>query len=326
MDMKRQVSRLENEGGSKSRRNEQVARSEAECRRRYDGKSGYIQRKTAGSGEGGGGSQQPSPPSFLVQTIDNVNYRYSWAKGLITMWDFLEYKVRIGKTNILLNHKEDRSLLKIVPASCKSRYFDDGRWNIFRNINKRLGRFNKVKGLMVTLTFDPKKIGKREAWESFGQFTRAFLNNVNQYRKRRGWRRLHYLWVVEVQKGTGYPHVHVFFPNLKWLAPLSIIKGNWRGGRSNVESPKQLTTNCAGYIAKYLRKMKGWNDLHLALLWSGKARMYGFSRGFSVKLEKKESEWERLRIQEADDINQLEKSLEDGGYTIDRRLKVGANV
>ncbi|MHA1974701.1 MAG: hypothetical protein ACTSW1_17020 [Candidatus Hodarchaeales archaeon] len=90
-----------------------------------------------------------SPPSFLVHNIDNVNYPYSWAKGLLTMWDFLVYKGRIGRTNILLNHKLDNSLLKIVPASCKSRYFDDGRWNISRNIIKRLGRFNKVKGLKV---------------------------------------------------------------------------------------------------------------------------------------------------------------------------------
>ncbi len=211
-----------------------------------------------------------SPPSFLVHNIDNVNCRYSLAKGLITMWDFLEHKVRIGKTNILLNHKKNISLLKIVPASCKSRYFDDGRWNISRKIIKRLGRFNKVKGLMVTLTFDPKRIGKREAWSSFGRFTRAFLNSVNQYRKRRGWRRLHYLWVVEAQKGTGYPHVHVFFPNLKWLAPMSIIKGNWRGGRTNVESPKQLTTNCAGYISKYLRKMSARSSSCLAKTTRGK--------------------------------------------------------
>jgi hypothetical protein len=274
----------------------------------------------------GVGFSSSTPPSFLVHNIDNVNYPYSWAKGLLTIWDFLVYKGRIDRTNILLNNKLDYSLLKIVPASCKSRYFDNGRWNISRNIIKRLGRFNKVKGLMITLTFDPKKIGKCEAWSSFGKFTRAFLNSVNQYRKRRGWKRLHYLWVVEVQKGTGYPHVHVFFPNLKWLAPVSIIKGNWRGGRTNVASPKKLTTNCAGYISKYLRKMEGWSDLHLALLWSGGSRMYGFSRGFSIRQEKKESDWEKKWILITNDVETLEKNLIDGGYRIERTAKIGVGV
>jgi len=171
---------------------------------------------------------------------------------------------------------------------------------------------------METLTYDPKKIGKQEAWGSFGKDTRRFLNSVNQYRKRRGWRRTHYLWVVEVQPGTGYPHVHIFFPNLIFLAPLSILNGNWRQGRANVESPKKIKVNCAAYISKYLRKMRGWSDLHLALLWSGHCRMYNFSRGFSAKVEKKESEWRRWHVVETGNVEALEKSLEQRGFVIER--------
>jgi hypothetical protein len=172
---------------------------------------------------------------------------------------------------------------------------------------------------METLTYDPKKIGKREAWANFGKDTRRFLNAVNQYRRRRGWRRSHYLWVVEVQRETGYPHVHIFFPNLGWLAPLNILNGSWRQGRSNIESPKKIEVNCAAYISKYLRKMQGWLDLHLALLWSGHCRMYSFSRGFSTKVERKESEWQRWHVVETDDVPDLEKGLEQGGYTIERK-------
>jgi hypothetical protein len=172
---------------------------------------------------------------------------------------------------------------------------------------------------METLTYDTKRIGKREAWGSFGRDTRRFLNGVNQYRKRRGWRRLHYLWVVEVQRGTGYPHVHIFFPNLRWLAPLNVINGNWGEGRANVKSPRKIKVSCAAYVSKYLRKMKGWSDLHLALLWSGKCRMYGFSRGFSPKFEKQESEWQRWQVVETDHRGSLEKSLEEVGYAIERR-------
>jgi hypothetical protein len=216
-------------------------------------------------------------------------------------------------------HKEDEpSVVKVMPVSCKSRYFDDGRLHMSRRIRKRLGKYQRVPGLMETLTYDPKKVGKREAWASFGKDTRRFLNAVNEYRKRRGWRRLHYVWVVEVQPTTGYPHVHIFFPNLRWLASVRIISGNWRQGRANVESrPKKIKVNCAGYISKYLRKMRGWSELHLALLWCGKCRMYGFSRGFSAKLEKRESEWKRWQIVETENAEQLEKMLEGGGYEVE---------
>lgn len=252
---------------------------------------------------------------------DNVNAQFHRAIGLITMWDFLEHKGRIGRTQVILNRKDEPSVLKVMPAQCRSRYFDDGRLYMSRRIRRRLGKYERVPGLMETLTYDPKKIGKREAWASFGRDTRRFLNAVNQYRKRRDWRRLHYLWVVEVQEDTGYPHVHIFFPKLKWIAPLNIINGNWRQGRSNVKSPKKIRTNCAAYISKYLRKMRGWSDLHLALLWSGRSRMYGFSRGFSAKLESKESEWQRWHVVETPNPEALERSLEEGGFVIEHNEK-----
>ncbi|MFC2032124.1 hypothetical protein ACFLUS_01960 [Chloroflexota bacterium] len=63
--------------------------------------------------------------------------------------------------------------------------------------------------------------------------------------------------------------------------------------------------------------MQGWSDLHLALLWSGKCRMYGFSRGFSIKVEKEESEWMRWHVIETKNLEQLELGLMGGGYVID---------
>jgi len=316
--------RLENEGGSselntKSRRNEQVAHSEAECQGRNNMNEDCISsRMFDDKVERAIGAINNSPPSFLVHNKDNVNARFWRAKGLITMWDFLEYKGRIGRMHVILNRRDEPSTLKVMPVKCRSRYFDDGRLYMSRKIMKRLGKYNRVPGIMETLTYAPKKIRKQEAWASFGKDVRRFLNAVNEYRKRRGWRRLHYLWVVEVQPDTGYPHVHIFLPNLKWLAPLSIINGNWRHGRANIGSPKKIKVNCAAYISKYLRKMRGWSDIHLALLWSGKCRMYGFSRGFSAKVEKKESEWQRWHIVETENPEQLETGLEEGGYTVER--------
>lgn len=260
-------------------------------------------------------------PSFLVHNKDNVNDQLHRARGLITVWNFLEHKGRIGRTHVILNRKDEPSTLKVMPVKCRSRYFDDGRLYMSRKIRKRLSKYEKVPGLMETLTYDPKKIGKQEAWASFGKDTRRFLNAVNQYRKRRGWRRTHYFWVVEVQLGTGYPHVHIFFPNLRFLAPLNILNGNWKQGRASVEKPKRIKVNCATYISKYLRKMRGWSDLHLALLWSGRCPMYSFSRGFSVKAEKKESEWQRWHVIETRNLESLEKSLEEGGFVVERNEK-----
>jgi len=268
---------------------------------------------------GGGGSHAAGSPSFLVHNKDNVNAELWRARNLLALWDFQVYKGRIGRTHVILNKRGEPSVLKVMPTSCRSRYFDDGRLYVSRRIRERLGRYEKVPGLMETLTYDTKRVGKREAWGSFGKDTRRFLNAVNQYRRRRGWRRLHYLWVVEVQAGTGYPHVHVFFPNLRWLAPLEIINGNWRQGRANVESPKRIKVNCAAYVSKYLRKMRGWLDLHLALLWSGRCRMYSFSRGFSGKVEKLESEWQRWQVIETEHVERLKKGLEEVGYAIEQR-------
>jgi hypothetical protein len=249
--------------------------------------------------------------------MNNVNGELWRARSLLALWYFQEYKGRIGRTHVILHKRDDLYDLRIMPASCKSRYFDDGRLYMSRRIRRRLGRYERVPGLMETLTYDTRRIKKRKAWASFGKDTRRFLNAVNQYRRRRKWRRLQYLWVVEVQAGIGYPHVHVFFPNLRWLAPLEIINGNWRQGRANVESPKKVKVNCAAYVSKYLRKMRGWLDIHLALLWSGRCRMYSFSRGFSAKIEKRESEWQRWQVIETEHVEQVKKGLEEVGYAIE---------
>ncbi len=112
--------RLENEGGSKSRRNEQVARSEVECQKPNDMNNDCI-NSTSNICQGGDGVGS-SPPLFLVRNKDNVNYQYSAAIGLITMWDFLVYKGRIGMTQIILNKKKERQTMKLMPAKGRCRY------------------------------------------------------------------------------------------------------------------------------------------------------------------------------------------------------------
>jgi len=58
--------------------------------------------------------------------------------------------------------------------------------------------------------------------------------------------------------------------------------------------------------------------------------MYSFSRGFSAKIEKRESEWQRWQIIEAKSLEGLEFNLMKGGYAIDitkpnRASQVGLN-
>ena len=86
-----------------------------------------------------------SPPLFLVRNKDNVNAQLHRARGLITMWDFLVYKGRVGMTQIILQRKDEYSTLKIMPAKCRSRYFDDGRLYV---VNQRNGTLLKPNTLV----------------------------------------------------------------------------------------------------------------------------------------------------------------------------------
>jgi hypothetical protein len=45
--------------------------------------------------------------------------------------------------------------------------------------------------------------------------------------------------------------------------------------------------------------------------------MYGFSRGFSAKIEKPESEWERWQLIETSKVEALESNLMKYGFVID---------
>jgi len=109
------------------------------------------------------------------------------------------------------------------------------------------------------------------------------------------------------------------------VSTCGIINGNWGKGRANIQSPKKVSVSCSGYVCKYLRKMEGWNDVHLALLWNSHCRMYGFSRGFLTKAEEKVSKWQLwtvlvLKVNKKnvhiDRLAALIQSLKEGGYVV----------
>ena len=55
-------------------------------------------------------------PSFPVHNKDNVNAQLYRAQSLLAMWDFLEYKGRIGRTHVVLNKMDGPSRAKFVIA------------------------------------------------------------------------------------------------------------------------------------------------------------------------------------------------------------------
>ena len=122
----KELARLEKEDGSKSRLNEEVGGSDGS--------------------RGGGGSHAAASPSFLVHNKDNVNAQLYRAQSLLAMWDFLEYKGRIGRTHVILHKIDELSVLKIMPTSCRSRYFDDGRLYMSRRIRRRLSKYERAPG------------------------------------------------------------------------------------------------------------------------------------------------------------------------------------
>ena len=77
--------------------------------------------------EGGGGSHSLASPSFLLNNMDNVNGRLYWAQSLLAVWHFKVYKGRIGRTHVILNKRDEPSVLKIMPAACGNRCFNHGR-------------------------------------------------------------------------------------------------------------------------------------------------------------------------------------------------------
>ena len=227
---------------------------------------------------------------------------------------FREFKERQAKQVVVLQGKENAEEVALIKPTWSSRYFEDGRKRIKRKIRKRLGHRQSMRGVLLTLTYDPKKISKVKAWLEYGKHVRAFLDALNKYRARRGWKkRLGYLWVVEVMKGTGYPHLHIFFPGLKWLAPKEYLSQAWEWGFTRVEGTR--TINGASYVCKYISKLEGWNELALALLWLGKSRLYSFSRWLSLVLPSKPKRYFRLGVI-LGDLGVITSLLLQGGFAI----------
>lgn len=165
--------------------------------------------------------------------------------------------------------------LSIIPCKLTSRYRPEGQRSRAKSLYKRMSK-NHEFGVFLTLTLprppdatvaDAVRL-TREIWLKW----RAFRDALNRRRKRAGSPTLRSLQALEYTK-AGWPHMHIFFPGLKWLGFQHDLQQAW-GGHLWVCFAKG---NAAGYVLKYTAKLAG---THNAILWEAGSKGYSASPKF----------------------------------------------
>jgi hypothetical protein len=229
---------------------------------------------------------------------------------------FQEYRSALAGKRVIVRHRTECHRIGVLKPADDSRYFKEGRIRLMARLRRRLAGWFESKGLLLTLTFDPKKIDLDEAWHQVGELRRAFMNRVNLWRHRHGMPRcLSYLSVLEEQPGTGYPHIHMVFPGLAWLAPGRYLWDTWGIGSVDVQA-RYRGCNPIGYVCKYILKMSGWKDLSMALCRMYRTRLYSVSHDYLPE-SRHEPEWVFLTTTTVERLEWLTSGLIDhGGLTI----------
>lgn len=211
--------------------------------------------------------------------------------------EFICYLETLEDKRVLVQNLLNGSLAKLVKPSEASRYFPGGRKRIKGKIFKRLGRWYNCPGYLLSLTFDPSKISRTDAWKQVGILRREFMNRVNRWRKRHGMPKGKFLSALEVQPGTGYPHIHLVFPYLKWLAPFDWMIEQWGQAPNSVDWKIRDSLSPVSYVCKYISKLEGWSDLALSYIWANRTRLYSMSRDYTLPdySDKRVPEWQFQR-------------------------------
>jgi hypothetical protein len=237
-------------------------------------------------------------PSGLVHYTNNGSQSYGETGKMLTYDEimeceaenFTEYLDVLEEKAILLRDPGNPGRALIVKPSDRSRYFPGGKRKAKLNIRKRFGKYYKAPGTFVTLTYDHEEYSRWEAWERLPNDLKRFRHNITMRYKRQGRASPKYICVIEEQSKTGYPHVHLFYPGLRWLLKKEDVQALWGVGRTRVEYAKNV--HIGGYVCKYITKMGGWSDEALAFIWKHKIRLYSYSRCYKLPAEDKQpSEW-----------------------------------
>ncbi len=226
-------------------------------------------------------------------TKDNLGYAVMVFRVCKQADAFVDYLANLADKRVLVTNMADCKLGKLVKVSDASRYFPVGRKRIKAKIYRRLGRWFNCPGLLLSLTFAPELISRPEAWRECRKMAREFINRVNRWRERHGMPKAKFLSCIEVQPGTGYPHLHFVFPYLRWLAPLDFLTGTWGQTSNSVDITVKDSISPVFYICKYISKLESWSDLALSYIRVNKTRLYSMSRDYVLPdcSDKRVPEW-----------------------------------
>ena len=165
----------------------------------------------------------------------------------------------------------------VLPCRTTSRFRPPGQEKQRADLRKRLSG-EKNLGVFLTLTL------RRPATATVHQTCRVtkhiwrrwklLRDRLNAERRRRGLPRLEYVCTLEFTK-AGWPHLHAWFPGLKFLAPQAALAAAWRGH----VWVTLATGSAAGYVTKYLAKAGS----HAPLLWRSGAKAYACSQSFYTR-------------------------------------------
>ncbi len=257
-------------------------------------------------------TKSPVSPGFISFTVNedkaktpHLHYitpdKLGWAVMVVgesrQVKAFIDYLERLEDKRVLVANLLDGNLAKLIKPADASRYFPGGRKRIKGKIFKRMGRWFNCPGYLLSLTFDPSKISRVDAWQKVGILRREFMNRVNRWRKRAGMPKAKFISVLEAQPGTGYPHVHLVFPYMRWLAPIGFLTETWGQASNSVDYKIKDSISPVSYVCKYISKLDGWSELALSYLWTNRTRLYSMSRDYTLPdySDKRVSEWQFQR-------------------------------
>ena len=220
-----------------------------------------------------GGEQQQFPVS--ATGLVSSSYNSDSDELLRIQREFLGYvSAQRSKKGFLVLEREGETFVVDVSPARTSRYFEEGRAKVLRRLRRRLSGRRRGGGVFLTLTFS-REVSLLGAWDSVAWCCSRFMDRLNKWRMRRGAvRSLVYSVHLEAHR-DGYPHLHLWFPGLRWLAPLSVIDRCWEWGLTNVRLVRSGSVVC--YLTRYVSRVKYWPLVSLALLWWFRRRLYNVS-------------------------------------------------
>jgi hypothetical protein len=180
--------------------------------------------------------------------------------------------------------EEPKVLVLDISDKATKRYFEIGRKRVLKRLRIRLGN-TATRGIHLTLTFDPKKIDVKTAWETVWSEFKRFMDALNAARKRKykTKHRLGYTAVLEEQPGTGYPHLHVWFPQLRFLWNVDKLSDWWAQANNSVNVEYKDKASVVQYVCNYVAKLGKWSMTALAMLWHFGKRLYSISKRYYVR-------------------------------------------